>query len=55
MRAFTWDAGAFHDYVVSHGGGPPSLLGYWYGQYLILTGDDYATAAFEVVFRNWVE
>lgn len=45
----------FHDYVVSHGLGPPTPKGYEVGKWLIETGDDYATAAHEVVARGLTE
>lgn len=44
----------FHDYVVSHGNGPPSEEGYSLGRALIESGNDFATAAHEVVYRNLV-
>ena len=48
-----YDDIAFHDYVVAHGLGPPSPDGERVGRMLIEDyGDDYATAAFEVVARG---
>lgn len=46
------DRDEFHDFVVVHGFGPPTEEGYRLGADLILTGDDYATAAGEVVARG---
>jgi hypothetical protein len=42
----------FHDYVVAHGHGSPTAKAYALGASLIATGDDYATAAAEVVSRG---
>lgn len=47
-----WERDQFHDFVVTHGFGAPSEAGYSVGRHLIATGDDYATAAAEVVCRG---
>jgi hypothetical protein len=47
-----FDRDTFHDYVVTHGYGQPTEEGYEVGQELMKTGDDYATAAAEVVARG---
>ena len=51
-----FDRDKFHDYVLAHGCGAPTEEGYALGKKLMLEGgDDYATAAFEVVFRSLTE
>ena len=55
MNTSPFDRDCFHDYVVAHGLGAPTEAGYALGQGLIADGDDYATAAFEVVAREAVE
>ena len=44
-----FDADIFHDYVTAHGFGAPTDEGVEKGKQLISEGDDYATAAFEIV------
>lgn len=41
-----------HDYVVAHGFGAPTPEGYSLAIWLMETGDDFATAAAEVVARG---
>lgn len=48
----TFDADTFHDYVAAHGFGAPTDEGERQGKQLMMDGDDYATAAFEVVARG---
>lgn len=50
-----FDSDYFHDCVVAHGFGAPTSAGLALGRALIAGGDDYATAAFEVVARGKVE
>jgi hypothetical protein len=54
MLGIPWfDRTWFHDYVVAHGFGAPTERGYKLGRTMIeKDGDDYATAAFEVVYRG---
>lgn len=47
-----FDRDTFHDYVVAHGFGAPTEEGYRIGLALMQEGDDYATAAYEVVARQ---
>lgn len=47
-----FDEDTFHDYVVAHGFGAPTEEGVELGKQLMSEGDDYATAAFEIVSRN---
>jgi len=47
------DVDTLHDFVVVHGFGPPTAEGYELGAKLIAAGDDYATAAMEIVSRGW--
>jgi len=42
----------FSDFVSAHGFGGPTEEGYRFGESLMQTGDDYATAAAEVVSRG---
>lgn len=48
----TFDRDTFHDFVVTHGYGEPTEDGFAVGQELMRSGDDYATAAAEVVARG---
>jgi hypothetical protein len=41
-----------HDFVVVHGFGAPTTAGYTLGKQLVEEGDDYATAAAEIVARG---
>ena len=49
------DLKELHDFVVTHGFGAPTAEGYTLGQQLISEGDDYATAAAEIVARGMTE
>ncbi len=51
----TMDRDTFHDYVVAHGCGAPTETAYATGVQLLAQGDDYATAAAEVVARGMTE
>ena len=46
------DLSQLHDFVVVHGFGAPTAAGYTLGNQLVDGGDDYATAAAEVVARG---
>jgi hypothetical protein len=46
------DLDELHDFVVAHGFGAPTEAGYRLGEHLIAEGDDYATAAAEIVARS---
>jgi hypothetical protein len=48
------DVDELHDFTVAHGDGPPTPIGYECAARLIAAGDDYATAAAEVVARGLV-
>ena len=52
METNTFDRDTFHDFVVAHGVGEPTPDAYAVGKHLYQHGDDYATAAFEVVARG---
>lgn len=41
-----------HDYVIAHGFGKPTKEAYLLAKILLSTGDDYATAAAEIVYRQ---
>ena len=49
------DLDQLHDLVVAHGFGRPTDAGYRLGKQLIADGDDYATAAAEIVARNMTD
>lgn len=49
------DLDQLHDFVVAHGFGSPTQAGYELGKQLITEGDDYATAAAEIVARGMTE
>jgi hypothetical protein len=49
------DREQLHDFVAAHGFGAPTADGYIVGQQLIEHGDDYATAAAEIVARGLTE
>lgn len=49
MQAFDKDQ---FDFVSSHGFGGPTTAGFKLGESFVLSGDDYATAAYETVFRG---
>jgi hypothetical protein len=51
-----WDRIKFHDYVVEHGYGPPTVEGYVIGERLITSGlGDYAVASAAVAFEGYTE
>ena len=47
-----FDPDTFSDYVTAHGYGEPTKKGYDVGRELFQEDPDYATVAFEVVFRG---
>jgi hypothetical protein len=49
------DLDQLHDFVLVHGFGAPSAAGYTLGKQLIDEGNDYATAAAEVVARGMTD
>jgi hypothetical protein len=49
------DVDQLHDFVVAHGFGAPTDAGYKLGKQLITEGDDYATAAAEIVARSMTD
>jgi hypothetical protein len=49
------DPDQLHDFVVVHGFGRPTAAGYTLGKHLMDEGDDYATAAAEIVARGMTD
>ena len=49
------DLHQLHDFVVVHGFGAPTAAGYMLGKELMDEGDDYATAAAEIVARRMTD